>query len=206
MDRAEDLLVLEHVSDRPGLIVGPDAELCEIRAELPMGAQPPEVRGPEAALGGDQLAVLERQRGRLVREPERSETRRDDPALSAQGRDECSPHGRLPNAPGALRSPSSVMPLRPLSSMVASVPRGQVIRARLPAVNSSATPLDRRAIASNSTAITRPSISAVTHAANSLRLAMTDRRPHRIRPRRYRALRRDEAPRTTASGLMASVV
>ena len=73
-----------------------------------------------------------------------------------------SPHGRFPKLPGEVRSPSSAIPARPVRSKVASVPRGQVIRARLPAVNSSAAALDRLAIVSNPTAITRPSISAVT--------------------------------------------
>ena len=37
-----------------------------------------------------------------------------------------SPQGRLPNAPGAVRSPSSAIPSRPVRSSRRSVPRGQV--------------------------------------------------------------------------------
>ena len=73
-----------------------------------------------------------------------------------------SPQGRFPNAPGAPSSPSSEIPGRPSSASSRSVPRGHVTRARVPESSSAATVLDRAAIASKSTAITRASMSSVT--------------------------------------------
>ena len=72
-----------------------------------------------------------------------------------------SPLGRLPNAPRAVRSPSSGMPWRPRRSSRRSVPRGQVTCASSPRSSRSATAWQRLASASKSTAMSRASMSAV---------------------------------------------
>src|SRR3954447_16982230 len=73
-----------------------------------------------------------------------------------------SPHGRLPNAPGAVRRPPSAMPWRPLRSRLRSVPRGQAIFASVPFSSSSATACERLRRRSKSIAISRASMSVVT--------------------------------------------
>src|SRR3954447_4847769 len=73
-----------------------------------------------------------------------------------------SPHGRLPNAPGAVRSPSSAMPWRPLRSRLRSVPRGHAIFASVPLSSSSAIACERLFRRSKSIAISRASMSVVT--------------------------------------------
>ncbi len=125
MDRAEDLLVLEDVSREPGLIVRPDAQLGEFVPSSPLGAEPPAVLRPEPPAAA---TILPPSRvntagssdgpsgGRLAA------TIRPSPRRCAMN---ASPHGRLPNAPGAVSSPSSAMPLGSRSAMVASVPRAQ---------------------------------------------------------------------------------
>ena len=73
-----------------------------------------------------------------------------------------SPHGRFPNIPGSVSTPSSDIPSRPARSSVKSVPRGQVIRASRAPVRSLATSAERLAIWSKSPAIIRASMSSVT--------------------------------------------
>ncbi len=161
VDRAEDLLVLEDVSREPGLIVRPDAQLGEFVPSSPWAPSRRRYSGPRPPRPRPACRPRASTRpARPTARVERDSSRRSGPLRA--GAMNASPHGRLPNAPGAVRSPSSAMPLRPRSAMVAWVPCGQVIRATSPAVNSPAAVLDRRAILSKSTAITRPSISAVT--------------------------------------------
>src|SRR3954447_18526971 len=73
-----------------------------------------------------------------------------------------SPHGRLPKAPGAVRSPSSAMPWRPVRSSVRSVPRGHAILASLALSRSCATACERLFRRSKSIDMSRASMSAVT--------------------------------------------
>src|SRR5215207_2054384 len=80
----------------------------------------------------------------------------------ASGEMKPSPHGRLPNAPSALRSPSSAIASRPPRSSVRSVPRGHVTCASSALVSSSATRRLRAAIVGKSHAMRRASMSSVT--------------------------------------------
>ena len=73
-----------------------------------------------------------------------------------------SPHGRLPNALGPLRSPSSAIPVRPVRSIVKSEPRGQVKRASPALLSRSASARERRWSVAKSHAIRRASMSSVT--------------------------------------------
>src|ERR1019366_84358 len=73
-----------------------------------------------------------------------------------------SPQGRFPNAPAAVRSPSSDRPVRPPRSSRKSDPRGHVSRASSASPSSAATAWERDAIRSKSIAIARASMSSVT--------------------------------------------
>ena len=75
MDAAEQLLVLEHVSRQPRLIIAPDAQLSDVAAGLAMGPSSSSkrevrtVRAHQCFLADDQLR-------RWVAEPEGRDARR----------------------------------------------------------------------------------------------------------------------------------
>ena len=73
-----------------------------------------------------------------------------------------SPHGRFPNAPRAVRSPSSAIAGRPRRSKRMSVPRAHVRCAPSASRRRAATAWQRALIASKSALISRASRSAVT--------------------------------------------
>ena len=95
----------------PGFAVRPE-EFDELRAEPALRRRPAGRRAPSAW-----PVHRSAQAARGSRRP--AARRRPVGAMKP------SPQGRLPNAPRVVRSPSSAMPGRPLSSSVRSVPRGQ---------------------------------------------------------------------------------
>ena len=113
VDGAEDLLVLEHVAGERGAVVGADAELGEVGPGLAVDPQPLEVLGTDPALGLDEPPARDRQRYRRVAQTERRQARATTVPSPPSGAMNASPQGRLPNAPFAVRSPSSAIPARP---------------------------------------------------------------------------------------------
>jgi hypothetical protein len=57
VNRAEDLLVLEHVTRQDRLVVGADAELSEVRTQLPVRLEQLQEFGPQPALGANDPAA-----------------------------------------------------------------------------------------------------------------------------------------------------
>src|SRR5579862_1711193 len=96
VDRAEDLLVLQHVAGQLRAIVGADTELGQVAAKLAVGVQPAEVLGPQPAVALDDRTVADSQRGRLLAQAQRGQARGHDRAFAAQGRDEGLAAGEVP--------------------------------------------------------------------------------------------------------------
>jgi hypothetical protein len=95
VDGAEHLLVLEDHPGQPGLLVGADAELGEVRPPLPGAVQHRQQLRALRSLSHRQRAALDGQHGRRVGQADRGEARGDDRALAAQRGDEALATGQV---------------------------------------------------------------------------------------------------------------
>ena len=206
VDGAEDLLVLEDVAGQPRALVGADAELGEVGALL-AGAREQLVEALALGPGGLRRGGRPRRsgapggpgRGRC----EASERVATVPSPPA-GAMKPSPHGRLPNAPGAVRSPSSAMPSRPreVEAQVGAARAGDV-RLVGGARAGRRPPGCARAGASKSTAISRASMSAVTPGMRGAARAVVGRALARLRVRER--ARRSGAMKTSQAASAAAI-
>ena len=113
--RAEDLLVLEHVAGQRRAVVGSDPELGEVASRARRGrAGSSRYSGPrpDSAATIRPFSTVSRAGSSLRPSGARLEATIVPSPLS--GAMKPSPAGRLPNAPGAVRSPSSATPARPV--------------------------------------------------------------------------------------------
>ncbi len=113
-----------------------------------------------------------------------------------------SPHGRLPKAPGAERSPSSEIAVRPARTSRRSLPFGQVIRTSSASERIFATARPRRLSSAMSASITRPRMSSVTCGSVPIRA------PASHASRRAAVCERDCAVghRTTSAAFIAAAI